>query len=553
MPKITPFFVAFFKHNHYNKDRKTKGKIFFMNPEEKQNTPTQPETTETPAADNPAVEIPTPEIAPETPTDSATESTTDAAADTSSLDQVAADLASAAADGSASMMEPTPASTSTDTPAETPAITPVDPLVDTAPLANTPAEQPATEPAAEPAPEATAATDAPADTAEAPAGTPTLEAPADLVAEVPSATATDTANSDAPAESSFGAVENPDFSDVTPPATVDTSIGGDLGGESDLTGDSNGDTSSESSDTTTSMDFTSDGPSNNSDSDNSDNAEGGDSDSSESSDDSGMTSASFIGDAPKPKEEKVESDDEEPLTPADPVPGSIGSAISYSEDAPNHSEPIKKPFKLKFLKKEKNPEENEVTIGKKKLDTKKILIIVGAVLLVGVIAFVLFFVLGNPSKSSSTKKTTQLTTSKAVESNLVCKKEGGADAFSQYPEVVSGTEEIIAMYKDKALVSFGDNLTLNYDSSDVASVRLVDIKSNYVSAYSALKLTSDPFDTTFNSKGKTVTMSRQADGDDIDMTNAKLLGIPVLKGEVFDDIDSIQETFESQGFACTAK
>ena len=536
-----------------------------MNPEEKQNTPTQPETTETPAADNPAVEIPTPEIAPETPTGSATEPTAEAAADTSSLDQVAADLASAAADGSASMMEPTPASTSTDIPAETPAeapadtpaITPVDPLVDTAPLANTSAEQPTTEPVAESASDAAATTDtpadAPADTAEAPAGASTLEAPADLVAEVPSAAATDTASSDAPAEPSFGAVENPDFSDVTPPATVDTSIGGDLGGESDLTGDSNGDTSNESSDTTTSMDFTSDGPSNNSDSDNSDNAEGGDSDSSESSDDSGMTSASFIGDAPKPKEKKVESDDEEPLTPADPVPGSIGSAISYSEDAPNHSEPIKKPFKLKFLKKEKTPDENEVTIGKKKLDTKKILIIVGAVLLVGVIAFVLFFVLGNPSKSSSTKKTTQLTTAKAVESNLVCKKEGGADAFSQYPEVVSGTEEIIAMYKDKALVSFGDNLTLNYDSSDVASVRLVDIKSNYVSAYSALKLTSDPFDTAFNSKGKTVTMSRQADGDDIDMTNAKLLGIPVLKGEVFDDIDSIQETFESQGFACTAK
>ena len=528
-----------------------------MNPEEKQNTSTQPETKETPAADNPAVEIPTPEIAPETPTDSATEPTADAAADTSSLDQVAADLASAAADGSASMMEPTPAST----PADTPAITPVDPLVDTAPLANTPAEQPATglatEPVAEQAPDAAAATntpaDAPADTAEAPAGASTLEAPADLVAEVPSAAATDAASSDAPAEPSFGAVENPDFSDVTPPATVDTSIGGDLGGESDLTGDSNGDTSNVSSDTTTSMDFTSDGPSNNSDSDNSDNAEGGDSDSSESSDNSGMTSASFIGDAPKPKEKKVESDDEEPLTPADPVPGSIGSAISYSEDAPNHSEPIKKPFKLKFFKKEKTPEENEITIGKKKLDTKKILIIVGAVLLVGVIAFVLFFVLGNPSRSSSTKKTTQLTTAKAVESNLVCKKEGGADAFSQYPEVVSGTEEIIAMYKDKALVSFGDNLTLNYDSSDVASVRLVDIKSNYVSAYSALKLTSDPFDTAFNSNGKTVTMSRQADGDDIDMTNAKLLGIPVLKGEVFDDIDSIQETFESQGFACTAK
>ncbi len=328
---------------------------------------------------------------------------------------------------------------------------------------------------------------------------------------------------------SFGAVENPDLSDVDTisnytDAKQETSIissdNAQSGGVNENTG----------------IDFTEDNPN-----------EGPliESDLPESS------SASFIGDMPKPKEEKTNYEDDEPLVPADPVPGSIGSAIEYSEDAPNHSVPVKKPSKKFFSRDKEN--DNDITIGKKTVDTKKILIIIGAVLLVAVVAFVLFFVLGNPSKSSTVKKTTQLTTSKVVETNLICNKEGDGKVFTQYPDITSGSEEIIAMYKDRMLISFGDNLELKYDSTDIAESRLSEIRSNYAKLYSSLDYSTDPFGTSFNSKNGTVSISRQADGDKINTASAKLLGIPVLKGELFDDIDSLQETFELQGFTCSTK
>ena len=103
------------------------------------------------------------------------------------------------------------------------------------------------------------------------------------------------------------------------------------------------------------------------------------------------------------------------------------------------------------------------------------------------------------------------------------------------------------------LISFGDNLELKYDSTDIAESRLSEIRSNYAKLYSSLDYSTDPFNTSFNSKNGTVSVSRQADGDKINTASAKLLGIPVLKGELFDDIDSLQETFELQGFTCTAK
>lgn len=453
-----------------------------MNPEENQNNPTPPSTPDASGI----------------------------AAD--SLDQVAADLTSAAADGAASMMN------ISNSPAEA---TPVqDPILPDAP-------------AAAPAPDAPA--DTSTDTLAAPAEPPIAEPAADAPLDAPAETSdvpSDTTNT--AAQPSFGAVENPDFSDVNPPTSLGNPTedlsGGVSAEDTSLTGEAPDNTAS-------SDDIAEETPI----------EEKPDTESPE------MTSASFIGDAPKPREEKTDPEDEEPLVPAEPVPGSIGSAMAYSEDAPGHSVPVEKPKKKKLLTKRDEKDDGSVEIGGKKIDSKKILIIVGIIVLIGIIAFVLFFVLGGSSQKKSTTKSTITTTPQSKESSLVCKKEGDGNAFSKYPQVVTGSEEIIVMYKDGILVSFGDNLKLNYETAEIASVRLGEIRSDYSSTYSNLKFTTDPFESAFNAKGTVITVSHQADGDIIDSSNAKVLGIPVLKGEVYSDIDSLQDNYESQGFTCTAK
>ena len=488
-----------------------------------------------------------------------------------SLDQVAADLASASNDSSVSAMESTTTTDTTPTDAApTDTATPADGAVaDTATVEASPTSDtvvtpevtpaPAPEMAMEPTPAEPAPTDATTTDATpealsetAPESTPDTASTSDATAvatepasetvispETPVEGAgtpadaepgSDTANSAEAPQASFGAVENPDLSNT------ETNLDGtpaETPAENNELGDlppANDDNSGDNADSNSNQDGGS-GDSENSDSDN-----------------SGTTSASFVGDAPKPKKEAPDPEDEEPLVPAEPVPGSIGSALAYSDTAPGHSEPVGKKPKKKLFTKPTNAEE-------KKLNLKTILIIVGAVVLVAAVVIILIFVFnGSGNKTSSSTQTKK--SEKKVEpviSSLVCAFEGDGTAFPEYADVQSGEREIIAMYSDDDLTSFGINTTLTYENADIASQQKSQIRANYVQTYNDLGFTTDPFESTYNATGLSVMASRQADGDAIDNINAQLLGLTVSKGEVNDGLEDLQEQYEAEGYTCTVK
>lgn len=255
------------------------------------------------------------------------------------------------------------------------------------------------------------------------------------------------------------------------------------------------------------------------------------------------SSASFVGDAPAAPKTDTSTEDEEPLKPAEPVPGSIGSALAYSDSTPDHSVPVTKPKKTPMFDFKGN--------------AKVIIMIVAAVVLVAIVVIVLLFVLNgtNNKKAPTTNTNTnaQQTPAKPVVSSLTCSMAGDGSAFSNYGNVVSGEEKVIAMYSDDNLTSLGINMTLNYGSPEDATSGKTNAEQLYTNKYISLKLTADPFSSTYDATGNTVTVTHQADGEKITTENAKVMDLYVLRGEVVSDIETLKDTYESNGFTCIEK
>ena len=261
------------------------------------------------------------------------------------------------------------------------------------------------------------------------------------------------------------------------------------------------------------------------------------------------TSANFVGDASTPEEnaESAPSSEEEepPLEPAAPVPGSIGSALAYSETAPNHAVPVGKPAKIKT---EKKPLTKE--------NLKLLIAIIGGVTLVAVVAVVIFFIInsGTNNRTSTVRPAEEdEDTPTNTVSSLTCTLEGDATSFAEYGTVSSGEEQVIAMYSNDELSSFGITTTLTFEDEDAAKSGLSHARERYNSKITAAGLTEDPFTSSYDAKDGTVTVTHQAEGEDIDDKTAKILDLYVVKGEPVIDIDTLLDTYETDGYTCVQK
>ena len=284
------------------------------------------------------------------------------------------------------------------------------------------------------------------------------------------------------------------------------------------------------------------------------------------------TGASFVNDTPASDEQPAEAsatnaEDEAPLVPADPVPGSIGSALAYSDTAPDHAVPVGKPsrFKLSFGKKSQAPTGSEASAaevakpGRKPLtkeNLKLLIAIVGGVALVAVIAVIIFFILNSGSKSSTTRPADDNSSSNTptnTVSSLTCTRSGDATVFSNYSSVVSGDEQIIAMYSNDTLSSFGSTLKLTFADEEAAKAAQLVERDSYSAMVRSAGLTDDPFTSSYDTNGITMTVTHQAEGEDIDSKTARILGFYVVKGEPATDIDTLLDTYETDGYTCVEK
>ena len=281
------------------------------------------------------------------------------------------------------------------------------------------------------------------------------------------------------------------------------------------------------------------------------------------------TGANFVNDASDGQSAEASvtnPEDEAPLVPAEPVPGSIGSALAYSDTAPNHAVPVGKPsrFKLSFGKKSQVPAGTEAPVagvakpGRKPLskeNLKLLIAIVGGVTLVAVVAVIIFFILNSGSKSSTTKPAdnSNNNTPTNTVSSLTCTRSGDATVFSDYSSVVSGNEQIIAMYSNDILSSFGSTLKLTFADEEAAKAAQLVERDSYSAMVRSAGLTDDPFTSSYDTNGITMTVTHQAEGEDIDSKTARILGFYVVKGEPVTDIDTLLDTYETDGYTCVEK
>ena len=250
----------------------------------------------------------------------------------------------------------------------------------------------------------------------------------------------------------------------------------------------------------------------------------------------------------KTENQIIPSSEEEPLKPADPVPGSIGSALAYSETAPDHSISTSKLFQSTKDSQSKQGQIKRIL----KDNLRLVIILIAGIVVIAVVVIVILAISNSSSiqpqvtKSSNQKPATTTT-------SLTCTREGNSTSFAAYDGVVSGEEEIIAMYANNSLNSFSTNLSLTFNSEDSARNALSLIKTEYNTKITNAKLNIDPFNSTYDQNGNSIVVMHYADGQDINTINANILGFYVTSGEVQSDIDTLSDSYEAAKYTCVKK
>lgn len=294
---------------------------------------------------------------------------------------------------------------------------------------------------------------------------------------------------------------------------------------------------------------------------------------------------------------KIVSEDEsdakeEPIQPADPVPGSIGSAINYSETAPNHAEANEKP-KFSLFSKKPKAEESSVpaaapvstaepvavninhtspvsemepefpnsmpgsVVGQDKNKKNSIilaLIIIGAVILIGAIVFIIVFIMTSAQNKPTTTTSTSVEEVETVESSLICSRTSTAEDISNSANksLASYDLKMIANYTDDELIDISFTGTYNYTTEEAASEGARQSRLAYVKEYEKLGLREDPFSSNYPVNGTSFSASHFAEFDELDEDNAALFFLTAnSRGAVITDKEAVRKIYVGRGYTCS--
>ena len=257
---------------------------------------------------------------------------------------------------------------------------------------------------------------------------------------------------------------------------------------------------------------------------------------------SSLGGSNFASSAPSQEpspSNKTDDEDEEPIEPAKPVPGSIGSALRYDENAPNKSVKVQKP-PFEWTK-------------------KRIIIAVSvgsAVLLAAIIATIIIVKLNKkPDAIVNTPTTSYIPETKLI----TCERENHTSITENYTFTggnytnvapLSSTEKFRAVYEDGELYDVAYVLSVSYKDQSQATAAIDAAKEVYNDAVKPKKLDKDPFTSSYSNDGRNLLVSRYTLAETINNTNADLLGIGSNNGEPALTIEQIDQKFMSKGYDC---
>ena len=95
--------------------------------------------------------------------------------------------------------------------------------------------------------------------------------------------------------------------------------------------------------------------------------------------------------------------------------------------------------------------------------------------------------------------------------------------------------------------------TLTFTDEEAAKAAQLVERDSYSAMVRSAGLTDDPFTSSYDTNGITMTVTHQAEGEDINSKTARILGFYVVKGEPVTDIDTLLDTYETDGYTCVEK
>lgn len=280
---------------------------------------------------------------------------------------------------------------------------------------------------------------------------------------------------------------------------------------------------------------------------------------------------------PLPEPDPIEEALKAPIKAAEPVPGSIGSAVSvpFGQEAPVGTSVA--PTQMNNIAFNSNPSTSfssdpmgGAAPQKAKnglADNKKLLMIIGiGAIAIIIVIVIIIMILGSGNKNSNNQggQNQQQGQQQPVKdpnrydtsTTLSCTYEFEDDDLEEYGDADEGTELVIANFTNEELVDMTRTVSVIYDDEDLAMEGKQIANDLWMERYQDLDYTTDPFDSSYSLNGMVLTaVHKVEDIGDIDEDNMELLELSMTKGkdEIDFSQDSIQDNYENLGFVCTVK
>ena len=263
--------------------------------------------------------------------------------------------------------------------------------------------------------------------------------------------------------------------------------------------------------------------------------------------------------APDPVEEALRA----PIKAADPVPGSIGSAVSM----PAESGASVPPTPMNNVAFNSNPSTSfssgsqDMNMAPQKKDNKIVLIalIAVAVIIAIILAIIMLGANNKPANNSANNNSSNIEPTPdpvpAKVETLTCTQTMPDDIVTNFSGAKSGEGNIIATFEDDAIVSISNRTMIEYTNATSAAAQKVMLEDMRKMDIEMKGFTEDPFETKTTVEENAVFQETKADIADIDEENASLINLDTEAFKNLEDItiDELQGYYEEQDFICVVE
>ena len=257
---------------------------------------------------------------------------------------------------------------------------------------------------------------------------------------------------------------------------------------------------------------------------------------------------------PAPEPDPVEEALKQPIRPADPVPGSIGSAVSMP---PMGTAPATPSVSFDNPAPAMEPMMTAAPAKKSNKTTIVLLAILGIIIVLGLGAFLVMQLIDQTS-NNNTPVAPETPTEEDEEpekepvlSSVACKRVLDNAELIGLGNATSGEEIFAADYEDDVLVSLKRGWSLAYEDSTTAKIGLNKIKADYVENFQALEFASDPLTSQYSELDGVIDVTHAIDATNLDEKTSSLFGLSADESQTIDTTKAgIAKTYEALDFTC---